>query len=165
MRITGIMIQYYKVCHTELWYFIHGILSDQQNRFLEVGRFIHQQYKKRSKTKEVVIADGTKIDLIGNQNGIYIVEVKKSNHMNTPKLYQLYYYLWKLQQRGIKARGILTFPCQKKTETVELSKEMIKELREIEKNIKKIRALPKPPKPTRKSFCPKCAYYELCWGD
>ncbi|NIR52629.1 Dna2/Cas4 domain-containing protein, partial [candidate division KSB1 bacterium] len=35
--ITGVMINYYHICHTELWYFAHDIQMEQESDIVALG--------------------------------------------------------------------------------------------------------------------------------
>jgi len=163
MRITGLMVQYYKSCTTELWYLAHGIIPQQEDENLRIGRFIEEQYKKREKTRNVIVDDSVSIDLLNSLGEV--VEIKKSKKMNEPKLYQLYYYLLKLKRKGINLQARMVIPIERKTIRVSLTPEIERELEKIEKEIVQIIKEKKPIEPIRKPYCKKCSYYELCWSD
>jgi len=163
MKITGVMVQYYKSCITELWYFTHGVIPIQEDENLRIGKFIEEQYKTREKIRNVVIDDSISIDLLNSFGEV--VEIKKSRIMNEPKLYQLYYYLLRLKRKGLLLEGRLVIPQERKTMKILLTPEIEAELINIEKEIANIAKEKKPPEPIRKPYCKKCAYYELCWVD
>lgn len=162
MRITGIYVQYYKVCKTELWYFAHRITPPQDYDSLRIGKFIGSKYKRREKLRDIVIDDSICIDILDSEGNV--IEIKKSGKMNEPKIYQLYYYLLKLKRKGIFALGKISVPIEKKIINVHLSSEIEKELEIAEAEIEKIISQKTPPPPQKKPYCKRCAYYELCWS-
>jgi len=77
---------------------------------------------------------------------------------------QLAFYLSELQQRGIKARGELRFPKEKKREEVVLDEQTERELDQTRREILRILYLSQPPLPAKNRYCKKCAYAEFCWA-
>ncbi len=47
MRITGVMVQYYKACWRELWFFANGINMDYESEDIAIGRLIHEKSYSR----------------------------------------------------------------------------------------------------------------------
>ena len=161
MYITGTQVNYYFICKTKLWLFSHNIGFEHESDSVLLGLFLHDTFYNNSK-KEIVIGS-IGIDFIRKNNGILeIHEVKKSDKMEKADYYQILYYLYYLNQLGIKARGILNYPSSKKTLLVELTEENQKEIEKILNDIENI-VKGNFPKPTYKKYCKKCAYYEFCW--
>jgi len=63
MKITGVMIQYYKACDRELWYFGNQINMNYDNDFISMGKLINEESYKREK-KNLLIDDTIAIDFI-----------------------------------------------------------------------------------------------------
>lgn len=162
--ITGTDIWYYFICQREVWLNIHRISPDQDDENLEIGRFIHE-YRYGREKKEISI-DSIRLDSIKKQGDTWIVsEVKKSSKYLTSSRYQLLYYLYTLEQKGIRAKGELRFPEEKGKEKLELTDKSRLELEEAIKNIKRISNFSIPPKPKKIKFCYNCAYNEYCWAE
>ena len=61
MKITGTLINYYLVCHRELWLFANGINMEQESDLVYEGKLIHEEsYPERSSKYEEVAIDGIK---------------------------------------------------------------------------------------------------------
>lgn len=163
MNISGVLVQYYKSCKTELWYFSHKISYNDYDENIKVGRLIHEDSFKNDKKN--IQLDGTiSLDLIKHENELKIMEVKKSSKLIEPAKYQLLYYLWYIKRKtGKSGYGTLNYPKERKTVKVELTPEKEKEIEDILEKVKEIVNLPKPPEPVKKPYCKKCSYYELCW--
>lgn len=156
------MINYYSICHRSLWYIIHGLEAAQDHPFLEIGRFITQEAYARSK-KEVVF-ENLKIDLVKKENNdVVVAEIKKSSKAKKSAQLQLAYYLYRLKEIGITARGELLYPEEKKREKVVLSKELENLLHITILEIEKISNLEKPPELRKIPYCRNCAYRDFCW--
>ncbi|RKD31277.1 CRISPR-associated protein Cas4 [Thermohalobacter berrensis] len=163
IRVNGTLIWYYHICKREVWLMAHGIVADQENTYMDLGRFIHDNSYSRKK-KEVSIGN-IKIDVISKGDGQVVVgEVKKSSRFKESSRMQLAYYLWQLKKQGVEGAGILMFPKERKREEINLTDELINELKAIEKDILKIIYRTYPEKPKKIPFCKKCAYSEFCWS-
>lgn len=162
MRVTGTLIWYYYICHREVWLMAHHIVADQDHEDLDMGRFIQETTYSRAK-KEVSI-DHIRVDMI-EQDGeeLVISEVKKSSRFEESSRMQLLFYLYTLKNKGVKARGELRFPKEKRKETLRLTAELEEELVRAIQHIQEIILQPKPPPPVRCKYCGRCAYYESCW--
>ena len=117
MKITGVMIQYYKACDRELWYFGNQINMNYDNDFISMGKLINEESYKREK-KNLLIDDTIAIDFIKKRGEITIYEIKKSSKLEEPAKYQLYYYLWNAKKMGKEMDGILVYPKEKKREKI-----------------------------------------------
>ena len=147
--IRGTEVNYLFICPTKLWFFTHGIMMEQENEWVDLGRFLHEQ-RYENEEKEVLIGL-IRIDFIRRGDVVEVHEVKLGKSMEKAHEMQALYYLYYLKKLGIKAKAILQ---------LEGHEEEIKEaIREVEKT----KPLPTPPKPIKTKKCKKCAYYELCW--
>jgi len=160
-RITGVMIQYWKSCKRELWYFSRNIHFNDEDENIRIGRQIQKESFQRSQ-KEVQLGP-IKVDILDSQDELHVHEVKKSDKLEEPAKYQLYYYLWVLEKAGLEVRGFLRYPKQKKKKEIELDDEIISELEKIIKEVKEICSKDTPPEKERKPYCKNCSYYEFCW--
>jgi CRISPR-associated exonuclease Cas4 len=127
---------------------------------VSLGKLLHESTYKN--TEELTI-DRIAIDFIEQGDGLLLHEVKKSKKMESAHIYQLLYYIFDLNLKGITARGIINYPQLRRKYPVELTPENQKEIEEILKNIGEIIQLKNPPKPEKKPYCRTCSYYELCW--
>ncbi len=161
MYITGTQVNYYFVCKTKLWLFSKNITFENESELVALGSLLHEFSYNNSK-KEIILGS-IGIDYIKKKNNILeIHEIKKSNKMEKADYYQLLYYLYYLKRLGIKSVGIINYPNSRKIIKVELTKDKEKEIKEILEDIKKI-ITGEFPKPIKKPYCKKCAYYEFCW--
>ena len=162
-HITGVMIQYYKACKRELWFFANKINMNIDNENILIGKLIHETTFLREK-KNFLIDNIISIDFKKGRENIIIFEIKKSSKLEEPARWQLYYYLYYLKKKkGINGKGVLVYPKEKRREKLVLTAEIEKELDKAIEEIPKIISSPKPPKPIKKPYCKKCSYYELCW--
>jgi CRISPR-associated exonuclease Cas4 len=162
-NVTGTLIWYYYICHRQVWLMARGILPDEDNPNLELGRFIQEMTYQRDR-KEIDIGGG-KVDIVkAASDGLILVEVKKSSRFERVALMQLAFYLWRLEAAGVHATGELRFPKEKKRTTVVLTDELREELKRAEKAILEIAAREAPPVPARCRYCSNCAYAEFCWA-
>jgi len=160
--ITGTLVWYYYICHREVWLMAHELNPETENSFLALGRLIHEESYPREK-KEFAAA-GMKIDILRERGGQLVVgEVKKSSRSTKSATMQLTYYLWRLKQMRIEAKGELLIPKERKRIPVELTDKLRRELEEAVDDIQEIIALETPPSPARNRFCRNCAYREFCW--
>lgn len=163
MQPIPTLIWYYYICPREVWLMSRQLEPNQDNPFIELGRFILEESYKREK-KEIHL-ENMVIDLLKTEDGEIIVgEVKKSSRFEEAAKMQLAYYLMRLKKLGIYAKGILLFPKEKKKIEVTLTEKLEHELIEAQKEIKRIIALSMPPKAKMIKFCKKCGYQEFCWS-
>lgn len=140
----------------------------QENPFIEIGRLINKEaYSRQRKEIEIQTPEqsgGMIIDLVKNEgDDVVVAEVKKSSRYENSARMQLAYYLMRLKMLGIKAKGELLFPKEKKRETIELTEEIELELIKAVDEIKRIIRQERAPEPRLINFCKKCGYQELCW--
>ena len=158
--ITATQINYYFVCHRELWLFSHQINMEQNSELVELGKLLHESSYQREK-KEIPIGP-IKIDFIGRDGVIH--EIKKTPSVEQAHAWQVKYYIWYLKQLGVNnLRGEIDYPKLKKRTEIELlpedEVEIVEILRKIEEIINAEEVLPV----LNKSLCKKCSYYELCY--
>lgn len=97
-RIAGVMIYYYFVCKRKLWYFCHDIRMETENEDVMLGKILDESsYKK--KDKHVNIDDIINIDFISEHKELH--EIKKSKAVEDAGIWQVKYYLYYLQKRGV----------------------------------------------------------------
>jgi CRISPR-associated exonuclease Cas4 len=161
--VNGTLIWYYYICKREVWLMARHIEPWQDNSFIEIGRLISEQSYKRDK-KEIHM-ENIVIDLLKTEEGDVIIgEVKKSSTFEESAKMQLAFYLMKLKELGINAKGELLFPKEKKKIKVVLTTEIEQELIKAKNEIIKIINMEKPPVAIKNKFCLKCGYREFCWS-
>lgn len=159
--VTGAMLYYYYVCDRKLWYFSHQLDMEHTSDLVQIGKLIDEESYNREK-KHIMIDDVISIDFL--QNWRIVHEVKKSKSVEIASIWQLKYYMWILENKGVEIeKGILDFPKIKKKEVVYLEDQDRKEIKNTLKQIEKIIDMSQPPELIRKSICSKCAYYEFCF--
>jgi len=164
LRITATTVLSYVVCPREAWFMHHQIIPDQNNPFIELGRFVHENSYRGKGEREVELPE-MKIDILWKEGDVTVVgEIKKSSRSFKGARVQLLYYMKALKNRGIRIKGYILVPREKKKIEISLGEEEEKEIEELLEEVKKIVDLPAPPKAERKSICDKCGYIELCWA-
>ncbi|WP_456324807.1 CRISPR-associated protein Cas4 [Desulfonauticus submarinus] len=162
-QITGNLINAYYICHRKLWLFAHEVNPPSNNPYLEIGTLIGEESYKREK-REILVGN-IKIDLIKKESGnTVIAEIKKSSKGIKAARMQLLFYLYQLKRKGIKAKGELLIPKERKKISMELTAESIEILEKTITEIEEIISKEKPPLPKKISFCRNCSYFEFCWS-
>lgn len=156
-------IQYAAACERELWFYIHGIQTSNEDQNILIGRQIDNEYYRRLR-RQVMIDDSVRIDVIKKRGKeITVLETKKSRKLVEPGKWQLLYYLYVLKKHGVEAEGYLAIPTERKRMRVYLTPESEKKIEELMKTVEGVAQMPSPPPPVRKPYCKGCAYRELCW--
>lgn len=163
-RITGVMLQYYVACKTELWYFANHINYNDEDENIRLGKIIHEDSYKNKK-KNIQIDDTISIDYIkSDSQGIIIHEIKKSSRLEEPVRKQALYYLWYLKKmKGISASAIVTYPRERKKEKISLSQNDENYIEKALIEIKETISQKQPPYPVKKNYCRGCSYFNFCW--
>jgi len=182
MKITGTHIAYYFICHRKLWFFCKGIRCEHESDAVRLGRHIHETSYKRKK-KEISVDGVIVVDWIDHDQKV-IHEVKKSDKMEMSHTWQLKYYMWYLEQKGVDVAnektlqgfqtlgglgkgytGELNYPKLNKKKPVVLTMtDRTKLETEILPDIERISKLEKPPSTIEWKVCKSCSYNELCYG-
>ncbi len=162
MRINATVFYSFQVCPREAWLYHHGLSSDKENPYLDLGRLVHERSYQRDR-KEIFVDQLLKIDLF---RGELVAEVKKSSrHLEAARL-QLAYYLYYLKkEKGLEFEGILLFPKERKTERVKLTEDLEREIEKILDRMTPILMRDEPPPVRKTRYCKSCAFFEFCWSD
>jgi len=161
--VTGTLIWYYYICKREVWLMAHQLIADQDNENLRIGKIIGESTYPRDK-KEIDLGNA-KVDLIRTENGDLVVgEVKKSSRFVNSASKQLLFYLLQLKEIGIKARGELLIPEEKRKIEVILNEISEAEIRSAIQDIELIVSRELAPEPVKNKYCRNCAYSEFCWA-
>ena len=160
-KLTGVMVYYYFVCKRKLWFFCHQINMESGNEDVMLGKILDDNSYQRD-DKHINIDDVINIDFIREAKGLH--EVKKSRAVEEAGVWQIKYYLYYLQKRGVDdLKGKIDYPLLKKTMEVELSDEDKNEIERILGEISEIKRAELPPALAESKLCKKCAYFDLCF--
>lgn len=163
VAITGTLVQSYNICKRQTWLMAHQIVPDQDHPYIEIGRLLDEETYSRDKKK--ISFENVVIDIIRSDEGDIVVgEVKKSSKAQESARLQLAFYLYKLKQNGIDAKGLLLFPEERKRMPVELTPILEQELEDIFKGINLAVSMNVPPPPQKIGYCKNCGYREFCWS-
>lgn len=177
LRIGGMLVGYHHLCPRKAWWSLRGIWMEQESDTVALGRLLDQSaYGREDKHLQVEAEapDGTlligKIDRANLRQGV-LHETKKGRSCEDAHRWQVRFYLWLLHLNGVSRSdgspfvGQLDYPLLRRTETVTLDNE---HLAVLERTIADLRQLTTqespPPILTKKSFCRKCSFEELCYG-
>jgi len=162
---TGVQVAYFIVCPTKLWLFSRFLTRENESDLVALGTFLQENtYTRRE--KDVLIDQKISIDFIRKGSKIILNETKKSPSLEKAHVYQMLYYLYYLKRiKDVNAEGLISYPTKRSVKRVVLLPEHEKEMEIILAEIKKILSSPLPPKPEKKKYCRKCAYFEFCFGD
>ena len=160
-KVTGVMVYYYFVCKRKLWFFCHQINMESGNEDVMLGKILDDNSYQRD-DKHINIDDVINIDFIREEKELH--EVKKSRVLEEAGVWQLKYYLYYLQKRGVvDLKGKIDYPLLKKTMKIELYDKDIKEIERIIEEISVIKRAELPPALLESKVCRKCAYFDLCF--
>lgn len=161
MNITGIMIYYYFICHKRLWYFLNQINMEQNSELVKIGKILDETTYVKEK-KQILIDNTINIDFI--KNGAVLHEVKKTKSIEEAGIWQIKYYMYYLQNKGIEnIKAKIDFPLLRETKEIFLEENDKEILENVIKNIEDISKMDKPPKVENSKICKKCSYYDLCY--
>ena len=161
---SATLISYLHLCHRKLWLHHHHIRMEHNSQAVAEGKLIGETtYQRRAKKWKELNLGNSKIDHFDPQTNT-IREVKKSAKLEHAHVAQVQYYLYLLEQRGIKqAKGLIEYPKQRKTTEVILDEVSRKEVESWEAEVERIVNLPNCPELIKKSYCRSCSFYEFCF--
>lgn len=159
--ITGLMVYYYFVCQRKLWYFTHGIQLEQTNELVQIGKIIDANTFQQEE-KHIDIDGVINIDFLRSKKMLH--EVKKSKAIEQASIWQVKYYLYYLEQRGvIGLTGVIHYPILKEKVEIRLEEGDRKKLDVVVQDIQHIYCSQFAPNCERTKICKKCAYYDFCF--
>ncbi|MBT1248352.1 MULTISPECIES: CRISPR-associated protein Cas4 [unclassified Thermosipho (in: thermotogales)] len=163
-RIQANWLYSFTICKREAWLIAHGIEGYQENIYLELGRLIHEKSYSKEVKREISLS-GLKIDLFLKENkGIILGEIKSSSKKIDEAKIQMMYYIMRLREYGLDVEGEILVPKEKKRIKIRMNEEEEVYVKTLILELEQLIDEPLPPKPVRKSICPKCSYFEFCWG-
>lgn len=166
MQLTATHINYYHVCKRKLWLFANGINMEHTSDTVAEGKFIHEtSYPQRAERYTEIEIGGSKIDFYDAKNKV-IHEIKKSGSVEDAHEWQVKYYIWLLDQNGIKdVTGTLEYPKLRETKQVHLTEGDKAYLQQVIKDIEQlVNAAVCPPRINSK-ICKQCSYYDFCYVE
>jgi len=165
MTITGTQFNYFFICHRKLWLFSNGIQMEHTSELVYEGKLVHEySYPQRSEKYQEIEIGGIKIDYYDPKNKI-IHEVKKSDKIEIAHEWQLKYYMYVLEQHGVKGvKGVLEYPTLRETDTHYLSNRDREEIVEILSKIETIVMDENCPSKLEMGRCKNCSYFDFCWS-
>jgi CRISPR-associated exonuclease Cas4 len=128
------------------------------------GRVLHESRFKRETSKNMDF-DRVKIDFLRYGDEVFVHEIKKSKKFEDAHIWQLKYYIYHLQTRGVNCScGVLHYPNNMRKVEVEftqqdrvLLEQALAEIQEIQKN-------QVPPTRLARKMCTRCAYFDFCYA-
>ncbi len=160
-HITGTMVEYYFVCKRKLYYFTKDLTMEHENESVLLGKLLDENTYGRDE-KHITIDGIIAIDFIREHRILH--EVKKSRSIEEASIWQLKYYIWYLEQRGVSdLHGQIDYPLLRQTVEVELSENDRERLRDITAEIPVICDGKIPARDPLISICRKCSYHDLCF--
>ena len=161
MNITGIMVYYYFICKRRLWYFSNQINMEQNSELVEIGKILDTETYSRE-NKSILIDNTINIDFV--KNGAVLHEVKKTKAIEEAGIWQLKYYMFYLERKGVKnIKARIDYPLLRETKEIILEDKDRTELQNVIEDIEYIINLTKPPKCINSKICNKCSYFDLCY--
>jgi len=134
---------------------------EQNSELVEIGKILDEETYKRE-NKSVLIDDTINIDFV--KNGAVLHEVKKTKSIEEAGIWQLKYYMYYLDKKGIKnITAKIDFPLLRETKEILLEEKDINVLDNVINDIQNIMTLDKPPKAIDSKICNNCSYFDLCY--
>lgn len=162
LKHTGTLVNYYFVCKRKLWLFAHQINFETESDTVALGRLLSETSYDRQK-KEIKINEMISIDWIDFRNKV-IHEVKKSDKLEEAHLWQVKYYLYFLESKGVRGfRAEINYPKFHRRELIKLSDSDREHLKEVVDEIEEILTMDEIPERVRIPACRSCSYFEFCW--
>ncbi len=162
LHYTGTQVNYFFVCQRKLWLFSNHITMEHTSDMVKMGKLIGEESYDREK-KDIQIDDTISIDFLELRHN-KIHEVKKSRAVEEAHVWQVKYYLYYLEKKGLTGvTAEINYPLLRKKMEIILSDEDRVKMKEILEGIRETIGKAKPPEKIDKRFCRKCSYFEFCW--
>ena len=139
---------------------------EQNSELVEIGKILDETSYNREKKgiliKGILIDNTINVDFV--KNGAVLHEVKKTKAIEEAGIWQIKYYMYYLESRGVKdIKAKIDFPLLRETKEIVLEREDKEVLENIIKNIEDIENQDKPPKVINSKICKNCSYFDLCY--
>ena len=129
---------------------------EQNSELVELGKILDETSYIREK-KSILIDNTINIDFIKNNTVIH--EVKKTRAIEEAGEWQIKYYIYYLEQKGVKnIEAVVDYPLLKQKREIFLTEEDRKILKNILEQLKKTMTDERPQKTINNKICKKCAY-------
>jgi len=133
---------------------------EDEHDIVKLGKLIDNESYSRKK-KHINIDNTISADFMDNWKVIH--EVKKSRKIEEASIWQLKYYLYYLEERGVEnLKGMLDYPKLKQRKEIQLKNGDREKIEDILEEIHEILESDIPDR-INSGICSKCAYYELCY--
>lgn len=177
ISIGGMLVGYYLICPRKAWLSMRGLWMEQESESVALGRLLDERSYKKSDKQIMLHAEAPggiplvgKIDRSNLKEGV-LHETKKGRACEDSHQWQLRFYLWLLKLNGVNRSdetpftGQLDYPALRKSKVVTLTEADEQQLQSTVEELAKVfeQSVP-PPRLSRRSFCRKCAFEELCYG-
>ncbi len=163
VNLTGTAFYNYVVCPRKAWLMQYQVDPEREHDLLAQGRLNNIEHYERAE-KELPLP-GIKVDQVRREGDELVIgEVKKSSSGLEASILQLSFYLHRLEEAGVRARGEVLIPKERKKVPVVLDEVTRAKLFEAMEEITELLLTPRPPKAEWIKFCPNCAYAEFCWS-
>lgn len=161
MMLTGSIIGDYVYCKRKFYLISHGIMPDNDNEDVLIGRIIDEESYPREE-RDVLLGKNL-IDYIGKDGRIH--EIKKSSRFWESHRIQLLFYLhtYKLMY-GKEIEGILDYPTEKKKILIKLDEKAEREITDLLKEMERILKDDIKPDLSPMYKCRKCSFLAICRG-
>lgn len=166
MLPTPTLIAYYHLCTRKLWLHAHQIRMEHTSELVAEGRWIHESTysHRRNRFREINLGHA-KIDFFDPQTNT-VHETKKSDKNEAAHLAQLKYYIWCLEQVGMKeVKGILEYPKLRKKHEISLQETDREAIRHWVDEIIEVVGRTDCPSRLPKAKCRACSYRDFCWAE
>ena len=144
---------------------MNGINMEHSSDTVADGKLLHEtSYPQRAEKYSEIEIGGSKIDFYDAKNKV-IHEIKRSSKMETAHEWQVKYYIFLLEQKGIEnASAILEYPKLKETKTVLLSDLDKLYLLHVITEIQGISNCEICPTLLNTKICKSCSYFDFCYS-
>ncbi len=160
LSIGGIHIHYYAICKRKMWLYDRGITMEKDFDRVVEGQVLHEQAYKYL-PREIMIDNAFKIDAI---DGEYVREVKISSKMTNADRLQMLFYLYQLELRGLKKKGLISYTKERETEEIIFDEKAKLEVKKAIVDAFSVLEKDEPPSFVKLSYCKNCAYHNFCYA-
>ncbi|WP_036728278.1 CRISPR-associated protein Cas4 [Peptoniphilus mikwangii] len=161
LKITGLMVYYYFVCHKKLWYHIKNINLENESEDVGIGKLIDESTYS-NENKHISVDGVINIDFVKRWSVLH--DIKKSKSIEEAGIWQMKYYIYYLENKGIEIKnGMIDYPLLRERVEVFLNDEDRKKIVEVLEDIEKIYMKSTPPENINSKICKKCAFYMYCY--
>ena len=157
-------LTYLLLCPRKLWLHHHQLRLEDNSADVAMGKLIERtHYRRRSDRWRQLDLGALKIDHYDPAARL-VREVKKSAKLEHVHVAQVKYYLYYLEQRGVHdPSGLIEYPSQRRTTSVELTDQDRKHtIPDWERAISEVTSGTCPPV-ARKPICRRCAFRDFCF--